>query len=367
MGKDYYQILGVSKDADETQIKKAFRKLAMIHHPDKNPNDRKTAEAKFKDIAEAYEVLSDKQKRAIFDQYGEEGLKGQPPPDRPSPTGAGPGGMPQGFQSFSFGPGGGGFGGFKPRDANDIFSQFFSQFGGRGGGMSFGDDEDGANGGGGGGFPGMFSFMQGGGGGPGGQGRGGTRGTGSPPQPARKTKGAPVVHRLSLSLEDLYTGVTKKMKITRTRLEAGKPVKQSKVVEIQVRPGWKEGTKITFEGDGDESPGVLPGDIVFTIDEQKHSRLIRSGDNLIFRKSISVGEGLLGTKFDVQTLDGKTITVDCTGQVTGAPNFQKVIANKGMPKSKSPGQYGHLVCEFDVQWPTELTTRQKQLVREANI
>jgi len=112
---------------------------------------------------------------------------------------------------------------------------------------------------------------------------------------------------------------------------------------------------------------VLPGDVVFLIEEQKHARFVRSGDNLISRRSITVGEALTGIKFDVQTLDGKTVPIDLTNQVIGAPNFQKAIANKGMPKSKSPGQFGHLVCEFDVQWPNELTSRQTQLIREANI
>eukprot|EP00050_Salpingoeca_kvevrii_P017845 m.68739 g.68739 ORF g.68739 m.68739 type:complete len:306 (+) comp7762_c0_seq3:130-1047(+) len=120
MGRDYYKDLGVSKDADDNAIKKAYRKMAMKWHPDKNPDNKEQAEAKFKDISEAYEVLSDKQKRTIYDQYGEEGLKG----------GAG-----------GFGGGGGGPGGmggaqfhFSAHDPRDIFAQFF----GGGGGEAFG-------------------------------------------------------------------------------------------------------------------------------------------------------------------------------------------------------------------------------------
>ena len=90
MGKDYYAILGVARSADEEAIKKAYRKAAMKHHPDRNPNNKEAAEAKFKEISEAYEVLSDKQKRAIFDQVGEEGLKGTGPPPG---AGGGMGGM----------------------------------------------------------------------------------------------------------------------------------------------------------------------------------------------------------------------------------------------------------------------------------
>ncbi|KAJ6724968.1 DNAJ-like protein SUBFAMILY B MEMBER 13-LIKE [Salix viminalis] len=89
MGVDYYNILQVDKNAKDEDLKKAYRKLAMKWHPDKNPNNKKEAEAKFKQISEAYEVLSDTQKRAIYDQYGEEGLKGQvPPPQADGPGGA---------------------------------------------------------------------------------------------------------------------------------------------------------------------------------------------------------------------------------------------------------------------------------------
>jgi DnaJ family protein B protein 4 len=92
-GRDYYQILGISKDADEETIKKAYKTQALKWHPDRNPNKKEEAEKKFKEVAEAYEVLSDSQKRKIYDQFGEEGLKGG------MPTGAGPGGA-EGFSGF---------------------------------------------------------------------------------------------------------------------------------------------------------------------------------------------------------------------------------------------------------------------------
>ncbi len=103
MGKDYYAVLGVAKSATEEEIKKAYKKQALKWHPDRNPNNKTQAEEKFKELAEAYEVLSDKQKREIFDQYGEEGLKAGPPPQGPE----GMGGMPGGFGGFRGGPGGG--------------------------------------------------------------------------------------------------------------------------------------------------------------------------------------------------------------------------------------------------------------------
>lgn len=140
---DFYEILGVARDADEAQIKKAYRKLAIKWHPDKNPDNKESAEAIFKKVAEAYETLSDKSKRSIYDKYGKEGLT----------QGGGGGGA--GAQGFSFGFGGhGGQGGFSFERADDVFKKFF---GGRDPFASFFDDEDDFFGG-----SSMFSQMHGG-------------------------------------------------------------------------------------------------------------------------------------------------------------------------------------------------------------
>ncbi|THG11632.1 hypothetical protein TEA_000457 [Camellia sinensis var. sinensis] len=197
MGVDYYKVLQVDRNAKDDDLKKAYRKLAMKWHPDKNPNNKKDAESKFKQISEAYDVLSDPQKRAVYDQYGEEGLKGQVPP-----PGAG------GFYAGSDGGGGGPTTfRFNPRSADDIFSEFFgfnSPFGGMG---DMGGSRASASG-----FPrGMFgedifsSF------------RGGAGGEGSGHVPR---KGAAIERNLPCSLEDLYKGTTKKMKISRDVIDA---------------------------------------------------------------------------------------------------------------------------------------------------
>ncbi|KAK9085382.1 hypothetical protein Sjap_025793 [Stephania japonica] len=195
MGVDYYNILQVDKKAKDEDIKKAYRKLAMKWHPDKNPNDKKYAEAKFKEVSEAYEVLSDPQKRAIYDQYGEEGLKGQVPPP-------GSEGTPEGATFFQ--NGGTTTFRFNPRRADDIFAEFF-------------------------GFSSPFERMGGGGGGGGRTTRmggsmfqsGGPFGDdifssfGEVPVSQTPRKSSPVETTVPCSLEELYRGATEKMKISR--------------------------------------------------------------------------------------------------------------------------------------------------------
>jgi DnaJ family protein B protein 4 len=171
-----------------------------------------------------------------------------------------------------------------------------------------------------------------------------------------------------LSLEDLYTGVTKKMKITRSRLQNGKPVQESKVVQIDVKPGWKSGTKITFEGDGDEDVNMEAGDVVFQIEEEKHQRFTRRDADLVYRRTVTLEEALCGTKFDVTHLDNKTVTVDCSNDLI-TPKFVKRISGRGMPKSKSTkGEKGDLVVEFDIVFPSRpLTDEQKKKIKEARL
>ncbi|XP_073149500.1 uncharacterized protein [Henckelia pumila] len=196
MGVDYYKILQVDRSANDEELKKAYRKLAMKWHPDKNPNNKKDAESKFKQVSEAYDVLSDQNKRAVYDQYGEEGLKGQMPPPGAGGAGGFPGGMDGGgANSFHF----------NPRRAEDIFSEIFgfaSPFGGMG-------DTGGGSRVGGSGFPSnmfrddMFAYKKAAAAGGEGSSAGATR------------KAAAIERMLPCSLEDLYKGTSKKMKISR--------------------------------------------------------------------------------------------------------------------------------------------------------
>ncbi|KAK9193522.1 hypothetical protein WN944_004219 [Citrus x changshan-huyou] len=331
MGVDYYKILQVDRNAKEEDLKKAYRKLAMKWHPDKNPNNKKDAEAKFKQISEAYDVLSDPQKRAVYDQYGEEGLKGQmPPPGASGFPGAGAGaGGPTSFR-------------FNTRNPEDIFSEFFgfsSPFGDMGGSRASAS-----------GFPrGMFgddifaSFNR------------GSAGEGSA---NALRKAAPIERTLPCSLEDLYKGTTKKMKISRDVIDAsGRPNTTEEILTIEIKPGWKKGTKITFPEKGNELRNVIPSDLIFIIDEKPHSLFKRDGNDLIVTQKISLVEALTGYTMQLTTLDGRTLTVPINSVIS--PTYEEVIKGEGMPIPKEPSKRGNLRIKFNIKFPSKLTTEQK--------
>lgn len=332
MGVDYYNVLKVPKTATDDDLKKAYRKLAMKWHPDKNPNNKKEAEAKFKQISEAYEVLSDAQKRAIYDQYGEEGLKGQVPP--PGAAGA----------NFANGDGPTVFR-FNPRNAEDIFAEFF------GGGSPFGMSGLGGMGGRGGHMFGGFGNSE-----------GAFRSFGESVPFSGPRKAAPVENKLPCSLEELYNGSTRKMKISRNIADAsGKTLPVEEILTIDVKPGWKKGTKITFPEKGNEQPNVVPADLVFVIDERPHDVYKRDGNDLIVTQKIPLADALTGTTVTLNTLDGRTLTIPCNEVIS--PGYEKVVPKEGMPIAKEPGKRGNLRIKFEVKFPSRLTTEQKAGVK----
>ncbi|KAJ8568030.1 hypothetical protein K7X08_020752 [Anisodus acutangulus] len=337
MGVDYYKVLGVDKKATDDDLKKAYRKLAMKWHPDKNPKNKKEAEAKFKQISEAYDVLSDSQKKTVYDQYGEEGLKGGVPP----PGAGGPG---AGSPFFSAEEGPTAFR-FNTRNADDIFAEFFgfpSSGGGRGPrfGSMFTDD--------------IFasSFGEGGGGG------GGVSMHQSAPR-----KEAPIQQNLPCNLEDLYKGTTKKMKISREVVDASGTRRQvEEILTINIKAGWKKGTKITFQEKGNEQPGVVPADLVFIIDEKPHRVFSRDGNDLIVTLNISLAEALTGSTVHLTTLDGRNLTIPINNVIQ--PNYEHVVPGEGMPLPKDPSKKGNLRIKFDIKFPACLTTTQKSGIKE---
>ncbi|CAK9150996.1 unnamed protein product [Ilex paraguariensis] len=314
----------------------------MKWHPDKNPNNKKEAEAKFKQIAEAYEVLSDPQKRAVYDQYGEEGLKGVPPPDA---------GGPGGTTFFSTGDGPTSFR-FNPRSADDIFSEFFgfsspfgrSGGGGSGGGMMgsrfssslFGDD--------------LFEAF-------------GDRGGGGSMHQTGPRKAPPIERTLPCSLEELYKGITKKMKISREIADAsGKTMPVEEILTINVKPGWKKGTKITFPEKGNEQPNVIPSDLVFVIDEKPHSVFTRDGNDLVVTQKIPLADALTGYTARLTTLDGRNLTIPINNVIH--PNYKEVVRGEGMPIPKDPSRRGNLRIKHIIKFPTRLTAEQKVGVKK---
>ncbi|KAG0560223.1 hypothetical protein M758_10G159000 [Ceratodon purpureus] len=346
MGVDYYSVLKVPKTASEDDLKKAYRKLAMKWHPDKNPNNKKEAEAKFKQISEAYEVLSDPQKRLIYDQEGEEGLKGHASHPGTSHGYASGGG--QGPNAFRF----------NPRNAEDIFAEFFggaSPFGGmggmggRGGRGHFGDGMFGGFGGG----ESVFRNADG---------NQAFRSFGEGPSHAQPRKAAPVENKLLCSLEELYKGSTRKMKISRSIADAsGKTMPVEEILTIEVKPGWKKGTKITFPEKGNEQPGMVAADLVFVIDERPHDTFKRDGNDLIVTKKISLVEALTGCSFSLGTLDGRSLSISIPDVIH--PGYEKVLPKEGMPVAKEPGRRGSLKIKFDIDFPTRLSAEQRAGVK----
>ncbi|KAK9684619.1 hypothetical protein RND81_10G221000 [Saponaria officinalis] len=340
MGVDYYNILKVNRNATDDDLRKSYRRLAMIYHPDKNPNNKQISEGKFKQISEAYDVLSDPQKRQIYDLYGEEALKsGQVPP----PPSAAHGGSSQRRRrqgdatSFRF----------NPRDADDIYAELFGEGSGSGSGSSSNVGRSASRGKG-------FSRTSNGETGGGSDGNGFGSGL---------RKGAPVENGLPCSLEELYKGAKKKMKISRTITDAfGKVRTAEEILIIDIKPGWKKGTKITFPEKGNQEPGVIPSDLIFVVDEKPHAVFKRDGNDLLLDQEITLLESLTGKKLELTTLDGKNLVIPVTDIIK--PGYELIVPDQGMPISKEPHKKGNLRVKFDVKYPSRLTEEQKADLRK---
>lgn len=256
----------------------------------------------------------------------------------------------------------------------------FTAFGGAGsGGDSDGDEGMGGmggmpgvfrmftTGGGGAGMPGGMAFSMGGGmpGMAAGMGGGmpGMRGGRGPTAAAGPTKAPPVKRQLLLTLEELYNGTIKRVRITRQRLNPDGKTSRSdeKVLELAIKAGWKKGTTLTFENEGDEAPGVIPADIQFIVGEKPHERFQRDGNDLIYHAKLSLADALAGTRLEIATLDGRKLSVPVTEVV--APGATKTLRGEGMPISKSPGSRGDLVIKFEVAFPAHLSEEKKRAIR----
>lgn len=294
-GKDYYGVLGVKSGASDLEIKKAYRKLALRWHPDKNA-DKVEAEMKFKEIAEAYEILSDPQKRKVFDTQGYAAFESKQPDSTFFHTSSS-----SDFNDF-FNQSPFGFG----RDPMDVFTSFF--------GTSRPAE---------GGFYG-----------------------------AGMVKDPPLQTPLLCDLEELFAGKIKKVRISRKRRRNGQLVDELKTLEIKLQPTWRVGEQIVFPEECDESldPRRVPADVFFILQFKPHPFFTVQGDDLLLTRSITLKEALLGGRFEVRLLDGRNVTVDCSNDAI-SPSFVKRLPGLGLPTKR--GLPGDLLISFDIAFPSQ--------------
>ncbi|KAJ9655091.1 Type I HSP40 co-chaperone [Neophaeococcomyces mojaviensis] len=351
----FYDLLGVDHSLQgvefEAKLKTAYRKSALKFHPDKNKEAG--AAEKFKEVTKAYEVLKEERTRQIYDQYGEEGLEQQ-------------GGMPGGGMA-----------------AEDLFAQFF---------------------GGGGAFGGMFG--------------GGARDTG--PKKART-----IHHVHKVSLEDIYKGKVSKLALQKSilcptcdgrggkegavkkctscdgagvktmlrqmgpmiqrfqtvcpecqgegetirerdrckRCHGKKTVVERKVLHVHVDRGVKSGHKIEFRGEGDQMPGVLPGDVQFEIEQKPHPRFQRKDDDLFYHAEIDLLTAIGGGQIFVEHLDDRWLTVNIYPGEPIKPGSIKVIKGQGMPSHRHH-DFGNLYIQFDVKFPDKIPIENLHLLEQ---
>jgi DnaJ-class molecular chaperone len=321
MAKDFYKILGVERTADEKDIKKAYRKLARQYHPDINPNNA-SAEGKFKEINEAYQVLSDKEKRSLYDQFGEDFDK-----------------VPAGYTG---GPGGpGGTGGV---DFGDIF-------GGRGGpggnarveNINFGDND-------------LFETLFGGGRGKRGGGRGGfdfgNRRRG--PQ-----KGGDVEQPIEISLGESIRGTQRSLRLTIQDPETGS--RQDRNVTVKIPAGVKEGARVRAAGQGaDGAEGGARGDLYLKVRIAAHPFWKRDGDNLTCEIPITFAEAALGATIEVPTINA-TVQMKIPAGTQSGQKFR--LSGRGVPHLKGGGT-GDIFVQVKLTVPKDLSSREEELIRE---
>jgi molecular chaperone DnaJ len=356
--RDPYEVLGVSRSATKDEIKKAFRKKAIQYHPDKNPDKREWAEEKFKEIAEAYEILNDDQRRQLYDRFGWDGLK----------------------QS--------GFSGFQNINFEDLFSSFGDIFGGSGLGDIFGD---------------FFGF-----------GRRGRR--------RREARGRDVRLDVELTLEEAFAGKKTSIKVPKySPCEAcggsgaespsdvetcstcggsgqrqvvrrtvigqminvmacdkcegtGKHIKKkckecngigrikkTKKLSIDLPAGVETGNRLRVQGEGEAGPrGAPPGDLYIVVQVKPHPAFERHDSHLVCVKNITFSQAVLGSKITIQVLDGNAKLTIPPGTKSGTV-FR--LRNKGMPRMRGYGR-GDLLCKVEIEVPKNLSKEQKDVMKQ---
>ena len=359
--QDYYELLGVSRKAAQKEIRQAYRKLARKYHPDLNPGD-KSSEEKFKQVQEAYDVLSDSKKRQMYDQFGFEtpGAGGMP-------TAGDAGDVHFDFGGFDFG-GGGGTGGAGP-SFRDLFSQFF-----RGGGAAAEAPSQTE--------PGSsleyqieISFWE--------AVRGTVkkltisrldtctecRGTGTAGQPQSCTACGGSGHvtqtsgKMRFNLTCSRCGGTGRLRnICRVCGGDGR-VRRADTIEIRIPAGVQTGSRVRVPGRGNAgTAGEPPGDLYIITDVQPHPFFDRRGDNIYITVPITVPEAVLGAKIEVPTIDGPSRPLRVP---PGTNSGQKLrLREKGVPSVRTPGQRGDQYIELQVVVPKPVDERVRELLKE---
>ena len=350
--KDLYDILGVSKQASNDELKKAYRKLALKYHPDKNP-DNQEAEKKFKEAAEAYAVLSDQQKRSRYDQFGHAGV------------------------GMGNNPGQGGFGGGGIHmNMDDIFSQFGDIFGGSP-------------------FESIFG--------------GGSRGGG------RRGKGSDIRIKLKLTYEEIAKGIEKKIKIKRSIVAEGAEIvscptcngqgqvttvqnttlgqmrsasicphcegsgqrvgnrppgsepdgmrKKEETIKVKVPAGVEEGNYMTLNGQGNEDLSGNPGDLFVVFQEVEHDYFVRDAEHVIMELKISYPTAVFGGKVEVPTVDGNKAGLKIPSGIQSGQVLR--MKGKGFPRMRSRSQGDQLV-KIQIDTPKKLTRDAKKSLEQLN-
>jgi curved DNA-binding protein len=303
--KDYYKILGVSRNATPDEIKKAYRKLAMKYHPDRNPG-KKEAEDKFKDINEANEVLSDPQKRARYDQLGESYTQWEQ---------AGRSGNFNWDQWVNRQPGGGRVNVGSYQDLESMFGGGFSDF---------------------------FTQIFGGAGGMGGM--GGRTATGTRRRAPVRQQPETYEQPVTISLSEAYQGAERTVQIGERRLA------------VKIPAGAATGTRVRMAGVG---PGN--SDIFLVVEVASDAQFERKGDDLYCDVSIDLYTALLGGQASVQTMSGNVVlTIPAETQ----PGQSFRLGGRGMPHLRAPNTFGDLYAKIKVTLPRHLTTQQKALFEQ---
>jgi len=339
-GPTYYDVLGISQTAGESEIKSAYKKLAVKYHPDRNPDA--DAVSKFQEISNAYQTLIDPEKRDIYDKYGEEGLNG----------GAGGGGDDL-FSSFF----GGGFPGSsrekkqsnkgkdnvlpldvtleelylgadkkipvsRKRTCSDCKGQGTTK-------------------------PGLDSVCS------------DCKGSGFRTQVIQM---GPFIQQARVECsrcDGEGTALSNENKKFICKVCNGKKVvEQEKHLEVHIDKGMRDNQKVVFDGESDEAPNLKAGDVIFVVRCEEHPTFKREGNHLIMKKKISLTESLTGFEFELTHLDGRKVVIKSDPGKIIQPGDLKVVRGQGMPIHRRPFDFGNLFIKFDIDYPASLTKDQ---------